>query len=865
MRRAHKPLLARLKGVVRSGTGWTARCPAHEDNRNSLSIHHCNGRWLLYCHAGCGWRAIIDRIGMQPADLFDDNWRAGDCFRNNTALQPDGDTENSSQRELGTTRHPDTGVTLDAYARAKALPVEFLKSLGLSQDTYSGKSALRIPYRGERGEEIAIRFRIGLEGDRFRGQLGSKPCLYGLDRLAEAHQAGYVVLVEGESDCHTLWYHGIPALGLPGAGNWREDRDAGHLDGIGTIYVVIEPDRGGQAVRKWLADSRIRDRVKLIQLLTKDPSALYLDDRQQFPQRWQVACEQAIAWAELDAAANAEGRLNKPRLLVEPCDPDRTVPALRDIIAEAGVLYDRGVPVRLVKDKVLGGTVAQEITPQGLVLTVHEICRPRKVNKKGEEVDARLPRDVAVMYLDWRGKWNLPPMNGVASAPMLHQDGTISSAEGYDILTGMWLEDVPDMTSLVPERPTEEEARSALLVLRRMFKTFCFADAETIQDPNSAVAVVDISKPPGKDESAFLTALLTAVCRPSLHLAPGLLLHAAPISGAGAGKGLLARCICVIAFGREPHAVTGGVTAEELEKRIAAELIEASPALFLDNINNKELKSDILASAITERPARVRVLGRSQMVPLNASAMVILTGNGLTVSEDLARRFLAVELDPRTEDPEARRFTTDIRIEVINNRDRLLAAGLTIWRWGRQRPDLPAGRPLGSFEQWGRWVRDPLLAIGCKDPAERIAEAKERDGQRQIITDFYLTWWENHGNKPMRVAGLHDDVTSIIDPQRRGPRFLVSSVGKLVNTRMAGFILTRQAPAGKWGASTYALNKVDADETHRGHRDHRPDELKPDAISSGHNGQPACVSAPMTPMTPMPLSSADEDEWGMKI
>ena len=99
-----------------------------------------------------------------------------------------------------------------------------------------------------------------------------------------------MVLVEGESDCHTLWYHGIPALGIPGAGNWREDRDAGYLDGIETIYVVIEPDRGGQAVRQWLAQSKIRDRVKLIHLPTKDPSALYLEDRQQFPQRWKAAC-----------------------------------------------------------------------------------------------------------------------------------------------------------------------------------------------------------------------------------------------------------------------------------------------------------------------------------------------------------------------------------------------------------------------------------------------------------------------------------------------------------------------------------------------------------------------------------------------
>ena len=448
---------------------------------------------------------------------------------------------------------------------------------------------------------------------------------------------------------------------------------------------------------------------------------------------------------------------------------------------------------------------------------------------------------------------------------MLREDGTIGSAQGYDITTGMWLENVPDMASLVPERPTEEDARSALHYIRETFKTFCFADAETILDPNSEVAVVDTAKPPGKDESAFLTALLTAVCRPSLYLAPGLLLRGAPISGAGAGKGLLARCICIIAFGREPHAVTGGGTPDELEKRIAAELIEGSPALFLDNMNNVTLRSDILASAITERPARVRLLGRSQMVPLNASAMVILTGNGLTVSEDLARRFLAVDLDPGTEDPEARRFTTDIRLEVTKNRDRLLAAALTIWRWGRIRPDLPAGRPLGSFEQWSRWVRDPLLALGCKDPAERVGEAKERDGRRQVITDLFLMWWTKHGNKPMPVADLHEDVKSIIDPQRRGRQFQASYLAKLVNTRIAGFILTRQAAAGQWGVATYALEKVEADETHRGHRGHRPEKSIPDPTSSGADGHPALWLRSDAPYAPYAIANCRGRRLGDEI
>src|SRR5262245_12704158 len=126
-------------------------------------------------------------------------------------------------------------------------------------------------------------------------------------------------------------------------------------------------------------------------------------------------------------------------------------------------------------------------------------------------------------------------------------------------------------------------------------------------------------------------ALLTAVCRPSLHLAPGVLLRAPSLSGAGAGKGLLARCICFIAFGREPHAVTAGVGREELDKRIAAKLIAGSPVLFLDNLNNTAVNSDLLASAITERPAWVRILGKSEMVPLNPASFVILTGNGLTV------------------------------------------------------------------------------------------------------------------------------------------------------------------------------------------------------------------------------------------
>jgi hypothetical protein len=70
-------LLAKLKGVARSGDGWTAHCPAHNDRHNSLSVHRRDGRWLLKCHAGCEWRSIVAAMGMVPTDLFNDGERGG--------------------------------------------------------------------------------------------------------------------------------------------------------------------------------------------------------------------------------------------------------------------------------------------------------------------------------------------------------------------------------------------------------------------------------------------------------------------------------------------------------------------------------------------------------------------------------------------------------------------------------------------------------------------------------------------------------------------------------------------------------------------------------------------------------------------
>jgi hypothetical protein len=156
------------------------------------------------------WQAVVAALGMVPADLFDDEERGGGSpigARNSATVQPTAGSSRKSYapyvseptvpREAG-----ESGLTLDQYATAKALSIDFLKSCGLSEFTFDRKPAVRIPYFGEAGDELAVRFRIALDLDRFRWKSGTKPCLYGLNRLAELKKVGQAVLVEGESDCH---------------------------------------------------------------------------------------------------------------------------------------------------------------------------------------------------------------------------------------------------------------------------------------------------------------------------------------------------------------------------------------------------------------------------------------------------------------------------------------------------------------------------------------------------------------------------------------------------------------------------------------------------------------------------------------
>jgi hypothetical protein len=511
---------------------------------------------------------------------------------------------------------------------------------------------------------------------------------------------------------------------------------------------------------------------------------------------------------DIPADAGAE----KPTVLVDPLNPDRTVADIAVALAKSGRVFDRGLPVVVTEDKINGGAIADALTPASLQRLTHEVARPKKYAGKGVAevlVDARLPKEAATMFIESRTEWKLPALHGFSSAPLMSEDGAICAAEGYDSASKLFLDGVPDIGRAVPANPSREQAMSALNMLREHLRTFAFADARMVAIPGFEVKVVDTSLPPVADESAALCALLTAAARPSIDLAPALLIKSPPYSGAGVGKGKLARTLAIIAFGRTPSAVTLGDTIQEFEKRLVSELIRGSQTIFIDNVNGQALRSSLLASALTESPARVRLLGKSKMLPIFSRSFVMVTGNGLTVAEDLVRRFLVVELDAKTETPEARAFPYDASALATQHREPLLVAALTILRWGRQ-SKLPSGRPAGSFEQWCQWCRDPLLALGCQDPIARQVAIKEVDPEREHRTVIFTEWLATHGDQPVTAHDLHPRIRELISP--KAPRQkLAAAVAGMAGSTISGLKLERIPKAGVWSGSKYRVVRIKSD------------------------------------------------------
>ena len=514
----------------------------------------------------------------------------------------------------------------------------------------------------------------------------------------------------------------------------------------------------------------------------------------------------------------------KPELIVHTADLTVTARALAKLLAQqCNNLFlhaDRPVLVIPADD---GIPTIRPLSCNEIIIAAHKVCQPVKPNPRRE---VTLPDKVAELYLAMPDEWRLRELAGVTTGPILHADGSIRTAPGYDDETRCLC--CCNLTLTMPDKPSIDDAKRALATLRHSFRTHAFADRVTVPEEFSIDSrsvkndVVNLEQAPGKDESAYLVALSTAVTRASLPLAPGFAWRAPDTSGSGAGKDFLVKAIAIVAFGNnEPRPVPPRASREELDKTITAELLRGEPFVYLQNFNDLTLQSPVLCVALTDRHTQLRIMGKSEMGE-NAKAFIAITGNALIIGQDLVRRVITIGIDARCENPELREFAGDFLADIRRQRGELLTAVLTIWRWGRQAKLTRKGaKPLGGFEQWTAWVRDPLLALGCHDPVARVAELKTSDPYRQATVDIFETWWEHHEDKSVKASELADEVQALLIPDPKRTRQSVAArVAKLAGTRIAGFHLTsNKDDKGRWTPLSYQLLQVETDKTVSGEED----------------------------------------------
>jgi hypothetical protein len=335
------------------------------------------------------------------------------------------------------------------------------------------------------------------------------------------------------------------------------------------------------------------------------------------------------------------------------------------------------------------------------------------------------PREIAEALLARIGRWQLRPLIATINAPTLRPDGSMLDQPGYDRETRLLYDPRGATFPKVPSQPTKGDAERSLAVLETLIAGFPFASREA-----RAVA---------------FAGMLTACIRRSLPTAP---IFGIDGTGPGTGKGLLADTIAIIGNGRAASPITAGSGEEELEKRVASMLIRGDLAICIDNLD-RPLESTFLLSALTQETQSVRVLGHSKTVTLPTNCLFLATGNGLTFAGEMWRRGLNCLIDPVLERPSERHFNFSPKDLAKRDRGKYVAAALTVLRayWCAGRPEQD-GKLMGSFEEWCRAVRDPLLWLGEADAAatsQPASDDPERERFSAVIEGWKGTIGEDRG------------------------------------------------------------------------------------------------------------------------
>ena len=253
-----------------SGDNLTGLCPFHDDKNNSFSVDLKTGCWK--CHAedrGGNFTSFYAELnGIDTKEAYKAILKKYGAYKAEEDKKPEGSLLSYSVAQ---------------YVLEKRLPEDFLKEqccLQTKKDK-QGIQYLYIPYFNENSDEVTYRKRYGGKAFRWKYGAGKDICMYGEWKLEQIRTAGYVALVEGESDSQSMWYMGISTLGIPGASMMRKEW-ATTLQDL-KVYIHVEPDKGGETflhkVTTALRDGRFIGQVykwSCKNLGCKDPSDVYI-------------------------------------------------------------------------------------------------------------------------------------------------------------------------------------------------------------------------------------------------------------------------------------------------------------------------------------------------------------------------------------------------------------------------------------------------------------------------------------------------------------------------------------------------------------------------------------------------------------
>jgi putative DNA primase/helicase len=140
--------IAKVLGGRKTGGGWMAHCPAHDDREPSLSITDAkDGKVLVRCHAGCDQRQVIAalrscRVWNTEGHHEGRSLRKTD-HRRITAPDPEALKRTEAALAIWNASRPAVGTPVAIYLRSRGLiaspPPAIRFHAGLKQPTTKGR------------------------------------------------------------------------------------------------------------------------------------------------------------------------------------------------------------------------------------------------------------------------------------------------------------------------------------------------------------------------------------------------------------------------------------------------------------------------------------------------------------------------------------------------------------------------------------------------------------------------------------------------------------------------------------------------------------------------------------------------------